>query len=353
MHCRATDHLYVRANGSVPCNCDIGENVTLFAPDFQGTGGFDYAADCVNGPPFTELRQSFRRGEPYLDVCKDCFFFAPGEDPPEGNKDGTLERLTVIQLETSFLCALDCEACVPRTIRTDPAQSAMGAGPYNMPLPVLKRLVDDLARAQVDVGEFNVCGRGEPLMNPEFAELMAYAKRQFPDALLTLTTNGNARFFPGLLDLDYMTFSVDGATQAAYAEYRKGGSLEMALDLMRDVLRGRQPTQADGVHPLVAEHAAAKGLPIVRWKYLLFEHNDSDEELRRAQELALELGVDEMIFYFSHTWNRSKKYTSEEQIRDLPLFQIFDRKRSFMSNVSEDVDNVEYWERESQRRDSR
>jgi hypothetical protein len=353
VNCRAANRLYVRADGSVPCNCDIGENVTLFTPESVDGRDLNYASDCFNGPPFVELRRSFRRGDPYLDCCKNCFFFSPGEPSADCPEDGELTHIVDLQLETSFYCSIDCEACVPRRIRTDPEHSPLGAGPYHLEPRVFRKLIDDLSGADISVGEFNICGRGEPLSSPHFAELLTYARSYFPDSLYTVTTNGNARFFPGLLDLDYITFSVDGATQETYEAYRKGGSLKAAIDLMAEVVRQRRPSSEPDVHPMISEHVARLGRPVVRWKYLLFEHNDSDEEITRAQQMALEMGVDEMIFYFSHTSNRSKKYTSAEQIEQLPLFRVFDRKRSIMSNVNDEVGNVEYWERDEQKRDRR
>ncbi len=350
MNCRAANRFYVQANGTIPCNCDIGENITLFAPPLDDLGAFDFIADGYNGPPFRRLRESFQRGEPYLECCESCFFFSPTEEFGHHGVDGRLEEIEDLQVESSFLCTIDCEACVPRDIRRDPERSPLGRGPYNLPVEVFGKLIDDLVRGGIRVGEFNFGGRGEPLLHPRFGELLTLARTYYPDALYTACTNGNMRFFPGIMDLDYLSVSIDGARPESYEQYRKGGRLELALKLIEDIARSRRPGIAESVIPELSEHLRRKGRPILRWKYLLFEHNDSEEETVEAQEKALALGVDQMVFYLSHTWNRSRKYTSTRQIEELALFQVFEGKRVFFSNVNPEVDNVEQWEDEGRRR---
>ncbi len=352
MNCNAANRLYVRANGTVPCNCDVGENVTLFAPKVDDLGSFSYADDCYNGKPFRKLRDCFQHDRTFLRSCQDCFFYSPAEPFRERGADGRLTWIEDVQVESSFLCTLDCAACVPRSIRRDPGRSPLGEGPYNLPMQLFEKLIDDLSRARVGVGEFNFCGRGEPLLHPQFTELITYARRFFPSSLYTAVTGANLRYFPGLLDLDYLTVSIDGAFPDSYARYRRGGRLATALRLVEDVLGNRRPATADtgAGMPELREHLAQQGRPIVLWKYLLFEHNDSEEEIVAAQEMALAMGVDQMMFYLSHTWNRSKTYTSMKQIEELPLFQVFQRKKVFRSNVNAEVGNVERWEREGRRR---
>ena len=89
---------------------------------------------------------------------------------------------------------------------------------------------------------------------------------------------------------------------------------------------------------------------VVQWKYILFEHNDSEEEIRAAQRLAARYGVDQILFVLSHTWHRSRKYTSLSQIEKDPVFHRFRGAQKFQSTVGKEVDNVRLWEEEAQRR---
>ena len=350
MNCRSADRLYVRADGSVPCGCDVGENLTLFRPDLSRPATFDYARDCYNGAPFRELRRAFREGRAPYDICKSCYFFAPSE-PWEHGEDDELTHIEDLQIESSFRCTVDCSACVPRELRLDPARSPRGAGPYELSVEHLDKLLRDLSRGGVSVGEFNFCGRGEPLLHPDLGAVLERARRLFPDSLYTAVTSGNVKFDPGMLLLDHVTVSIDGAFQPSYETYRKGGRIDVCFRFVRDVIAARRPDPEGSEVPLPGfdEHVRAKGRPFVRWKYLLFEHNDSDEELEAAQRLALEMGVDEMIFALSHTPERSLRYTDPRQIEELPIFRVFDGRRSIFTNVNAEAENGGLWAEETRR----
>ena len=45
------------------------------------------------------------------------------------------------------------------------------------------------------------------------------------------------------------------------------------------------------------------------WKYILFEFNDSDAEIYAAQDLAYQLGVHTILFVYTHSRYRSRRYT--------------------------------------------
>jgi hypothetical protein len=55
----------------------------------------------------------------------------------------------------------------------------------------------------------------------------------------------------------------------------------------------------------------AKHQPFLEWKYILFEFNDSDEELMEAQKIAEDIGVDSMMFIVTNTRFRSERYLAD------------------------------------------
>jgi hypothetical protein len=89
---------------------------------------------------------------------------------------------------------------------------------------------------------------------------------------------------------DELVCAIDGVDQATYEPYRVHGRFDLAWDLMRDLV----------------EHGAA-GAPLLRvvWKYVLFEHNSAPETLLRAQEMALEAGVAELVFVLTRERSRA------------------------------------------------
>jgi hypothetical protein len=56
----------------------------------------------------------------------------------------------------------------------------------------------------------------------------------------------------------------------------------------------------------------------ITWKYILFEHNDSTEEIEVAQKLADKFSIRDLLFIVTNTNNRSNKYTLEN-LADFPI----------------------------------
>ena len=82
--------------------------------------------------------------------------------------------------------------------------------------------------------------------------------------------------------IDEVTFSIDGATQASYEQYRQRGKLDVALRNLRAMADEKGKTGRD--------------LPYLNWRYILFKWNDSDEELALARQLAQEIGIDRLCW---------------------------------------------------------
>jgi hypothetical protein len=70
-----------------------------------------------------------------------------------------------------------------------------------------------------------------------------------------------------------------------------GGDVRLPLRFLRD-----------------APHEAGGKRQTIIWKYILFEFNDSDREIRAAQEAADEVGVDLLLFVFTHSQYKSRRY---------------------------------------------
>lgn len=119
---------------------------------------------------------------------------------------------------------------------------------------------------------------GEPLLDKRTPEMIRRAKRLLLH--VCLSTNFSVRFDVDALvgsGLNFLFLSIDGATQATYEKFRRGGDLELCLDNVRRVLEARR--------------RLGTGPPFVLWRYLTFEHNL--HEVEPAMALARELGVDQ------------------------------------------------------------
>ena len=77
-----------------------------------------------------------------------------------------------------------------------------------------------------------------------------------------------------------MTFSIDGATAESYVKYRQRGDFAKAI---RNLTALGDEKRKNGLD-----------VPFVNWRYILFTHNDSDEEMELARKMAAEIGVDRL-----------------------------------------------------------
>ncbi len=120
---------------------------------------------------------------------------------------------------------------------------------------------------------------GEPLLHRRFADFVTLAKSHL---LYTLTsTNLSMRIDAESLvasGLDRLVAAIDGASQATYGRYRRGGDFGLVIDNLRAIVRARR--------------AQSSRKPWLVWQFLAFEHNVHEVEL--ALRLAREIGVDQL-----------------------------------------------------------
>jgi len=129
--------------------------------------------------------------------------------------------------------------------------------------------------------ETEFCNYGEPLLNPKTPQLIHLAKTYLVRTMLS-TNIGVKHFDPEAYvnsGLDYMTISIDGATQSVYEKFRKKGDLETVFKNVRNLIQTKK--------------RLGKRTPMVSWQFLAFEHNQ--HEIGDAIKLAQEFGVDQLM----------------------------------------------------------
>ena len=237
---------YLKANGELPCWCQAGEYEILATVDRPWLD--DPANDLLGHPSVMEIRRSFAEGRfPFPDLCRRCS--ALGDGPEPSLRPEHLEHLLV---ESSYLCQLDCPACLSPARRLETK-----APPYYLTPELFAAFLDRLRADGVrSVGTLHFEGRGDPLLNRQVGRLVQLARRAFPRATIQLTTHGGYPFAPWLLDgdLDILQISADGARQETYARYRRGGELAKVFDLVRAIRdRRRHADSRLEIHPLRME----------------------------------------------------------------------------------------------------
>ena len=278
------DGLYLRANGELGCWGHFGDIKRLDRVDVAKLR--DPKFDLIGHPELVAIRRAFRRGRlPFPELCPKCPVLGGGV--AEAIRPRRLDKLLI---EPSYLCQLDCPACFSASKRR-----RRGSPPYLLEPELLQAFLDRLRSDGVESVRFvHLEGRGDPMMGPHTWTLTRAIKAAFPEVEMQMTSHGVYDFDPEVFDsgLDVLRFSIDGATPESYGRYRRGGDFHRVLDHLRAIRDHRRRYRSR--------------LRMV-WKYIVFEWNDSSEELALAARLADELEAEMLFVLAEEGTGRSKR----------------------------------------------
>ena len=207
-----------------------------------------------------------------------------------------------LSFEPTTACNLRCPEC-PSGLRS-----------FTRPTGNLKL---DFFRNTIDQVSPYLCNllfyfQGEPYINPEFLEMVAYAESK---GIYTATsTNGhflnkvNARktIESGL---SRIIISIDGTTQETYEKYRKEGSLDQVLEGVRNLVHARMEAGTQHPHIII--------------QYLVVAPNE--HQIPDIYKLAKALGVDEVRLKSAQVYEyqngnplipKNEKYSRYQVLRD-------------------------------------
>ncbi len=228
----------------------------------------------------TALRQDLNNGGSKF--CGDCPLKLPlARDAAPPERDLNVAALpSRLYIECTAACNISCAqaCCAPETGITRTRTAGM------LDFAVFQRVIDEAGPSLARVDFFNY---GEAFLHKRAIEMCEYIKARFPHIYLYTSTNGlafteeQARRL-ARSGIDEVTFSIDGATPESYAKYRQRGDFDKAI---------RNLTAAAD-----EKRTGARDLPFINWRYILFNHNDSDEEMAQARQMAAAIGVDRLCW---------------------------------------------------------
>lgn len=265
--CSQVNGLFLKADGSITCSCS--RYWTILADAREVDLGIWY-----NGAVQRYVRESFIAGAEPFAFCKDCssrvheISWARTE----------IEPSLTLHVEPSSQCNLFCsaQACTCTFER----QSLNPPPRHILDFAIYERALGELHRAGLLASNIAFVGFGEPLFNSRLPDMARLGRALFPAAHLYTDTNANfgTRRAEEIADcgLDDIRLGIDGCDQASYVAYRVSGDFAKAYSF---------------AGKLAAAVRAAGSATKVVWKYILFKHNDRDEQILRAVELAGVIGV--------------------------------------------------------------
>lgn len=293
------DELCVLANGDVVCSCGDPSGKLVY-----GNVHRDRLAELYNGHTYYAMRHWQLRSAP-TSWCPVIGTRCGGRlSRPEPGDRPDARRVRTLQLEPISRCNLSCPECPVTHFGHDPAYLPDRA--TILPLETMLDIVDQLP----DLEKILFYNFGEPFLHAGAIGFLRAVRARRPGIVLHTSTNGLALTRDRIESiaaealLDRVVFSIDGARQESYGRYRIGGRFERAfasLEALADACR---------------RHGTRERVDIV-WQYILFEWNDGDAELARAQALAARIGV-RLNWIVTHTRGASRRYAEgRPELRDL------------------------------------
>ncbi len=177
------------------------------------------------------------------------------------------------RIEVSRFCNLRCFSC-PMGRGKIKNETLMSYDNFKK----IIRLINDSVR---EIALFNY---GEPLMNPDIAKMVKFAKDNKIETV-GFHSNGlllNKEVSKKLIKsgLDYINISIDGASNETYKKYRSGGDLNVLLKNIKDLTELKKNMRAKK--------------PVVVAQFIVMKHNEN--EMDKFSDICKNIGVDKTIF---------------------------------------------------------
>ena len=264
----------VLCDGTVTCGCS-----DPFKTRNHGTLKSSSLREIFAGALIEKRREDLLAGK----KCHKCALHenAEGKDALALTPSGPYPKK--LMLEPTIKCNIRCinETC---NIANDAAFHLRRED--FMSWPLYTKLMDEAGPHLKELVFYNY---GESFAHPKAIDMLAYAKKVNPRIRIATSTNGILLARDGIAEriveeglLDAICFTIGGVDQETYVRYHKAGSFEKAMTGMRRLVEAKQ--------------RAGKTAPLVHWRYLMFNWNDSDEHVAEALRLREEVGVDEFKF---------------------------------------------------------
>jgi MoaA/NifB/PqqE/SkfB family radical SAM enzyme len=171
-----------------------------------------------------------------------------------------------VKINTGYKCNLRCPLCATG-LRESPSKHDLTAETFGAFLGKLE-----------PVKEIYLFGWGEPFLNKDIFTMIRMAKsrkkRVFIDSNLSFSSDEKLTQMVES-GLDFLSVSLDGANQEAYAKYRIGGDFDLVVGNIKKIQQAKKRLRTQK--------------PFIQWQYIVNRHNQGDMEA--AAKLARELEV--------------------------------------------------------------
>ena len=232
-----------------------------------------FQSDYVN-----RIRQNFSDGFLLTTKCLECpgLISAPKSLSHYYSRNYSFPK--TIMIENTSVCNLKCKNCYNAVIE----KTTISVHDFEVIAKELKEL---------DVNVIELYKYGETFADKHIGLKVDIIRKYLPDAFIRILTNGmlldTSHALDAALKVNRIVVSLDGSDDASVAKFQSGSRFSKVIDNMSNFIKLRNST--------------GQSTPVLVWKLVLFEWNDSEELINRAFLKAAEIGVDKLQFVSG--WN--------------------------------------------------
>lgn len=189
-----------------------------------------------------------------------------------GIDDPAFNRPRRVRLDICTLCQLNCPGCYMRKFGYN-----IGSGYMTY------RQFAKFLRKNPFIKVIELSHNGEMFLNPDLYRIIRLSARKgitlSADCGVNLNTVSN-KVLKALVKYDFssMTISIDGASQEVYSKYRQNGDFNKVIENIKKINEYKKKYDSR--------------LPVLKWQYIILESSDNVSEIKKAKEMAAELGLD-------------------------------------------------------------
>lgn len=196
-----------------------------------------------------------------------------------------------IQIEVVNICNFRCPLC-PTIIKDHVVRTRMKFSEF-------KQIMDPILSELEELTFFGT--KGEPLLNNELEEMIAYAKAKSPKLYTSISTNASllsSERAQGLMKagLDKIIVGVDGLSQESLADYRVGANFDVIVQNIKSACE------------IKSSHGHETQ---IQWQFIPMKKNEA--EIPRLEEFAFNLGVDVVSLKLSRSVSESEYYQTKSE----------------------------------------
>ncbi len=204
-------------------------------------------------------------------------------------------------IEPTTQCNLSCTQCPTGMRLLSRPKGSMNIDVYR---EILNKLSPDLIY-------LTLYFQGEPLLNPNFAEMVKLARNQ--NIFVATSTNGhylNDENVEKIIEsgLNHLIISLDGLDQQTYEKYRVNGNFQIVVEGIKRLVTARKSVDSK--------------TPFIELQFLVMRHNE--HQMQQAREFAKQYGVDKLSFKTAQVYDFNS---------DNPVIPVLKEKSRYKQNT--------------------